>query len=314
MLRTKRFTVVTDMTTVLQHPRRDVTACAVAKGQSMVATGQDDGRIFLWDAADGRPLVILEGGHVGEIHGLSFNQTQAIASCGEDGGLLLWDIRDLYGGTRFRRLAGHGGAALLCCVFSSDATLLASGGRDNDIIVWGNLGRPVSGRLRAHSSWVTSLCFSADSKKLISGGYDNLVAIWSLETFTYLKLIRYTSSPILSVAISIEGTVVMCGTASGLVFQFRTTDSTCLRILRGHLDDVTSVAFVEESGVMFTASRDTSVKCWDLTGRCLRSFKAQDNSVLCMAATKDFLLTTSIDGTARVVTFGWMDVDIDDDE
>ena len=306
---------MTQTTTHLIHPRREVTCCDVAKGQSLVATGTQDGKIFLWDSSEGVVLVVCEGGHDGQVNGVTFNEGGAgVASCGEDGGLLLWDLRNISQGVTFRRLAGHDGAALLCCRFSPDATLMATGGRDHDIMVWGNLGRPVHGRLRAHSAWVSSVCFTADSRKLVSGGYDHLICVWSMENFACIKLIRYTRCPVLSVAGSVEGSVIAAGTDSGLVFLFRASDATCLRILRGHDDDVTSTSFVEESGIMFTSSRDSSVKAWDLTGRCLKSFKAHDGSVLSCATSKDFIVTTGIDFSARIVAFGWIDAVLDDDD
>ena len=145
MIRSKEFVVMTQSTTYLNHPKRDVTCCDVAAAQSLIATGQQDGRIFLWDSSEGTVLMVLGDpgdddhrgtstkkgvvGHEGSVNAVSFNEDISLMSAGEDGQLLLWDLQS----RGCRKLTGHGGSPILCCKFSPDASILATGARDTDI-------------------------------------------------------------------------------------------------------------------------------------------------------------------------------------
>ena len=292
----------------LKHPRRDVNCCAIAKEQTLVATGSQDGNVYLWESAEGSLLMTLAGGHTGDVNSVSFNADASIlSSAGEDGRLVFWDLAKMSEKVRHRFLEGHGeGVAINVCLFSPNSTLLATGGKDSDIMLWGNLGRPVCGRLRGHRNWVTCAAFSSDSLYLATGGFDHTVCLWNCTNFSIVQTIRRHAAPVNCVSLSVEGSVSASGDGDGMVLLTR-SDGTVLRELNGHKDAVSGIAMVEAYGIVLTCSHDWSVKAWSLRGQCVKSLKAHEGRVVSIAVNseQDFFTTTADDFLCKVTPFVW---------
>jgi hypothetical protein len=299
-------------TIVLEHDRRDVPCLSIAHGQTLVATGSQDGNVYLWDMSSGSRIMTLAKAHKGDVTGVSFNSDASVlASCGDDGNLVLWDLRNMSTRVRHRYLESHGACiGLTALVFCPSSALLATCGKDHDVMLWGSGGQPVCRRLRGHSNWVTCAAFSADSASLVTGGFDTIVCFWDCVTFTIVRRIRRHDQPVTAVALSSEASVVASGDETGLVLLTK-SDGSVLRRLSGHAERISSVCFIDRFGLVLSTGHDTSVKVWSLRGRCVKSFRAHDGCVLSMAVNheQDTIVTTGDDFTARVVPFLWDDAE-----
>lgn len=326
--------------TTLRHPppRRDVTACCVAPDQSVLATGLEDGTISTWEVSTGVLLTTFPKGHTGRINGLSYNKDAAVlSSVGEDGQLIWWMLNleeedeghhttasaitsNTKGGADAhaaaatpkivkRVLPGHGGAAITCCLFAPQAQIMASGSKENDVIVWGNLGRSIHGRMRAHTNWVTCLAFHPNATILASGSHDHSIVIWDIVHFGVIRYLRFHEMVVTSLAISVEGSVLASGDAAGKILLSRLSDGVCLRAMKGHEDDVTGIGFVENLGLVVSASRDTTVKVWELRGTCVKSFQAHSGAVTALSISQldEMIVTSGEDGCTRVFPYVWKD-------
>jgi WD40 repeat protein len=74
-------------------------------------------------------------------------------------------------------LEGHSGPVKLL-VFSADGRLLASGGGDHAVHIWGFTDGWAPRRLEGHSESPTSLTFSADTRLLATAGAAGTVRVW----------------------------------------------------------------------------------------------------------------------------------------
>ena len=298
--------------TVMKHPVRDVMCSTVAPDQSLLATGTQTGAIFLWEVGSCTLLHVLEGGHTRDVNSLSFNKDATIlASVGEEGNLIWWMLSEpSLEGVFFRKLEGHGGSPITTCCFAPNSLMMATGAKDCDIIIWGNLGRPVTRRLRGHTNWVTCLAFSTDSDMLASGSFDHSICLWSATTHHIIRTIRHHDTAVTALALSIEGSVLASGAEDGVVLLSRISDGICLRVLRAHEDMISGVRFVESIGVVLSSSRDSTVKVWLLRGKCIKSFKAHNGAVLSLSvsAADEMLVTTGDDFCARVFPFTWKEL------
>lgn len=63
--------------------------------------------------------------------------------------------------------------------FSRDGQYVASGGKDDNAILWDTEGNLIS-TLRGHTNWVRAVSFSPDGKKLASASADKTVILWDI--------------------------------------------------------------------------------------------------------------------------------------
>ena len=68
----------------------------------------------------------------------------------------------------------------MSCAASPDATRLASGGRDRDVIVWDVAARTSWATLRGHTQPITHLAWRPDGSAVVSAGAD-AVNVWGLD-------------------------------------------------------------------------------------------------------------------------------------
>ena len=87
-------------------------------------------------------------------------------------------------------LHGHRAAVTALC-FAKSGTVLASGGRDTDVILWDLITESGLYRLRGHKDGVTGLCLLetpdgeggwANPTHAVSASKDALVKVWDLRT------------------------------------------------------------------------------------------------------------------------------------
>ena len=74
-------------------------------------------------------------------------------------------------------LTGHGNDVWVV-TFNPDGTLLASGGRNNDLRVWDVATGNGLAALRNHAGWVLGVDFSPDGTTIVTGSGDGSVRLW----------------------------------------------------------------------------------------------------------------------------------------
>ncbi|GFR42436.1 hypothetical protein Agub_g3341 [Astrephomene gubernaculifera] len=127
-------------------PVAEVTVLCIAPAGTTIAAGYSDGTVRLWDYESGECTVTFKG-HKSGVSCLRYQGTAAGAGGGSAGG-----------------------------------ALLASGGRDTDVIVWDVAGETGLYRLRGHKDQVTDVVFLPGQSKLVSASKDGSVRVWDLDT------------------------------------------------------------------------------------------------------------------------------------
>ncbi len=141
----------------------------------MLAVGQTDGRIVLWDVATSTVLGNLDG-HRGRVSELAFHGN-LLASASIDFHVKIWDvsrreeIASLEGHTRWVRSVA----------FSADGKTLASCGNDNTIKLWDTATWQEVETLKGHRNRVYSVAFTPDGKTLASVSRDKTLRLWRLD-------------------------------------------------------------------------------------------------------------------------------------
>jgi WD40 repeat protein len=169
---------------VLVGHRNYVRTLAFSPDGSMLAAGDSNGGLKVWDVRAGAVLRELEPGvksndDVGQIDSVQFSPDGKVLASSWDG-VSLWDTAT---GKRLHHLEGHH-AEVTCVAFSPDGKTLASGSPDKTIKLWVvESGKEIS-TLSGHPDGVLSVAFSPDGATLASGDRVGSIIIWDVRSGT----------------------------------------------------------------------------------------------------------------------------------
>jgi WD40 repeat protein len=198
-------------------------------------------------------------------------------------------------------LVGHD-EVVVSLAFSHDGTMLASGGRDEQIQLWDvESGRPIGAPLVGHTAGVFGLAFTEDGT-LASASQDGSVAIWDLEARTSRTLPGEPEGGLTSLALTPDGNRVVAGRKDGAVVVWD-LDAGDPIVLEGHRDEVRSVAVSPDGALLASGSIDRTVRIWDLASRApLEVLEAHSLPVRSVAFGSEGVLAS---GGADAFVFLW---------
>jgi WD40 repeat protein len=275
---------------------------AISLDGKILATGDANGKICLWQFTTGQQLVILKG-HSGWIWSIAFSPDgQTIASGSFDASVKLWDATT---GQCLTTLQGHTGG-VWSVAFSPDGQMLASGSDDTSVRLWDIKTGQCLNTLQGHSSQVHAVAFSPQGHILASGSDDASLRLWDTKTRQCLSTLRGHTSYVYSVAFSPDGQALASASLDQTVKLWDVTTGQCLKTLQGHTSRIWSVAFSPDGQVLASGSDDQTVKLWDVTtGQCLKTLQGHTGSICSVTFNPqgNILASSSGDQTVRLWDF-----------
>jgi WD40 repeat protein len=323
---------------------KGVYSLALSPDGKLLATGDHDGQIHLWQIADGKNLLTFKG-HKGIAWTVAFSPDgQTLASGGHDGLIQLWDTQrgdclktldqhtgivwsvsfspdgqtiasasldtsirlwDIYLGECVKILHGH--TSSVCSVkFSPDGSILASSSQDGDIRLWDISKSICIKTLPGHDTRVCSVQFSPDSKTLASASSDRSVKLWDVSKGTCIKTFDGHKNEVWSLCFSSDGKTIATASYDYSVRLWNVELDTCIKIFQGHTSEVYSIIFSLDGQNLISASKDSSVRIWDVsTGVCLRNLQGHSSGVLSVSINP--VCTASSEGINYVLATGSSD-------
>jgi WD40 repeat protein/DNA-binding SARP family transcriptional activator len=204
--------------------------------------------------------------------------------------------------------------------FSSDKTLLATGGYNNDAKVWelvenstGTLEARLLSTMVGHTGAVIVIDFSPDAKRLATGSNDTTARIWDVTSGEELLLLsghKLASSltrnftGISDTAFHPDGDQLITSGADGTVRIWDIGSGEELLALFTHEAGTHDLALSPDGTHIATAGEDLMVKYWDLSsglgqGELLRAISVEAEGVD-LSPDGRILATINVDGSAHL--------------
>ena len=283
-----------------------VNAVAVTRDGRKAVTSSRDKTLKLWDLETGERLNTLQTFRNSAV-ALSPDGRKAV--CGSIGhNLDVWDLKTGKDRTLgeaeplfwYEKISDFGEDLVVLeqcklgdywvntVVVSPDGRKAVSGSNDTTLKVWDlETGKSIR-TLRGHIDGVEMVALTPDGRRAVSASRDGTLKVWDLETGQELRTLNG----------SIQMTQAL--TSSGRERQMALK---IVQELYGHIDGVEMVALTPDGRRAVSASRDGTLKVWDLEKSCEpTTLKSHKNMVSAVALTPSgrLAVSTSTDCSLKV--------------
>ena len=240
-------------------------------GERIASASWDDGHkghaVKVWDTQTGQTAYVLR--KEGETFAVVFSPDgRHLVTGGADRVVSVWDAAT----SREVSTLGAHDRQIRGLAFSRDGRRLASASSEGTVKIWdaARLTEPQEPLvvLHARTAWeILNIAFSPDSNRLVTGGAEHTVKVWDLSTGREVLSLSGHSGEVCSASFSPdpEGRWIASAGEDSTVKVWDSQTGTLLRNFRGHTGLVTGVAFTPDGGRLLSASRDGTVRVWDLS-------------------------------------------------
>ncbi|MCW5316503.1 hypothetical protein GTQ43_22595 [Nostoc sp. KVJ3] len=238
------------------------------------ATAGEDGLAKLWDINKTEPIAIFKGHkcNIKDTKKCSVNSVwfhpkeKQLATAGDDGTVRLWD----FSGKELTEKKFEAHPEGVETVRIKDG-LIATSASDGKVRLWKDFNRTLQAEFKGHQGSVVSTRFNPKGDTLATAGKDDgTVRFWAVPGKSLIK----PKNPLIELEENEKG--------------------------------VGSVRFSPDSKLMITASYDDYIRLWNLEGKLVRKFKADQGGVNTVRFSpdkaKNLIVTGGKDGTIKLWT------------
>lgn len=192
----------------------EIRAIDISNNDSILVSGDKDGRIVVWDFINNKILKTLTY-HKGDITSVDISPDgRFLVSGGIDNKMYLYDLKN---NSLLHEFNDHSDD-VTSVGFSPDGKLLASASGDKTIKIYELSNYKLLASLTGHKSWVRGIAFSSDSKKLISCGDDSRIITWNLnqkDNIAFQNETVFDFEWLLSIDFNIDNNTYACSGMNG---------------------------------------------------------------------------------------------------
>jgi hypothetical protein len=270
-----------------EAPERFRALAVSADGRFAVAGGGADGRrdpsssrgfITLWHL---RTEYRVERVDQFQVHGhvvtdLTFTRDAGrFLSCGSDGTARLWDVATR---KEIRQYKGHGGDVRAASITPDDRFVL-TGCQDKKLRLFDLETREEKKVLTGHVVGVVCVAFAPDGRRVLSADEGGTVHLWDLDKGQQIRSWGLDHWPCRLAWLGDGRRFLTCGDRGRLLLWDVDTDQP-VRSYEGHGHQVCDVARTADERFVVSASRDGTVRFWDLnTGQEMLRHTAQFGAI-----------------------------------
>ncbi|CAL5348704.1 unnamed protein product [Camellia sinensis] len=286
----------------LQGHKESVSSLAFSTDGQLLASGSFDGLVQIWDINSGNLKCTLDGPN-GGIEWVRWHPKGHLVLAGsEDSTVWMWNAdKSAY----LNMFSGHA-SSVTCGDFTPDGKTICTGSDDATLRIW----NPKSGEnihvVRGHSyhtEGLTCLTITSDSTLALTGSKDSSVHIVNITTGKVVSSLNAHSDSIECIGLAIRSPLGLQQEAWIRSLLFGICSIHCPAARATMRDGVACLSWLGASRFLATGCVDGKVRLWDsLSGECVKTFSGHSDAIqsLAVSANGEFLVSVSIDGTARV--------------
>lgn len=174
------------------------------------------------------------------------------------------------GPTLLRAFLGHE-KPIAACVLTPDGSQLLSASADRTIRLWALGSGECVEVLEGHQDELTACSITPDGKTVISTSIDATVRLWDLASRRCIATLENDGRWATACAVTADGQRLVVGSDNGAITIWDLVSRRRIGMLAGHSDYVTACV-VTPLNQLISASRDQSVRIWDLaSGACVHT-------------------------------------------
>ncbi|KAF9613008.1 hypothetical protein IFM89_004862 [Coptis chinensis] len=194
---------------------------------------------------------------------------------------------------------------VVCCHFSSDGKLLASGGHDKKAVLWHTDSLKPKTTLEEHSQLITDVRFSPSMPRLATSSFDKTVRVWDVDNSGYsLRTFTGHSTSVVSLDFHpIKEDLICSCDGDSEIRYWSINNGSCARVFKG---GATQMRFQPRLGRYLAAAAGNVVSILDVeTQVCCHSLQGHTKPIhsVCWNPSGEFVASVSED-CVRVWTLG----------
>uniref|UniRef100_A0A0A9EB78 Uncharacterized protein n=1 Tax=Arundo donax TaxID=35708 RepID=A0A0A9EB78_ARUDO len=188
-------------------------------------------------------------------------------------------------------------SSVLCCHFSSDGKLLATGGHDKKVVLWNAETLKQKSILEEHSLLITDVRFSPSIPRLATASFDKTVRVWDADNQGYsIRTFTGHSASVMSLDFHPNKDDLICSCDGDDEIRFWSIKhGSIVRISKG---GSTQLRFQPRFGGYLAAASDNVISILDVeTQACIRRFEGHTKNVdsLCWDSSGEYVVSVSED-------------------
>lgn len=246
---------------------------------TLLASGDTDGQVRLWDPVVGTPAGTLER-CTGAVYQVLFGGSEGgngggngggnaggnlLAACDSDGTVRMWTVTARRHGHEVvlhpKQPAEHRGSAWACAFRPHDSQLLTVG-NDGGAQIWEATTGQGKRILRGHGRRISTVAFSADGAHLATCGNDGVVRLWDTRTGRRTEELTGRGDRLVSAAFSPAEPVLATASNDGDIYLWNPGGGEYLREYDVETEHIWAQAFSRDGELLATANDDDSVRLW----------------------------------------------------
>jgi len=263
-----------------------VTYLAINKKGNLLASGYQDGSIYLWDLQLKKHIGTFRG-HSDIIRSLIFQKDDSGLISGSDDKTIRSRNLDLSNSQIFGSPNVRHTGKVTALILSSDGKILVSGSADKTVKIWFLESKSDPYTLTGFAAPITSLAISPNDELFAIGSFENNIRIRRLEDGKIIRSINVASG-VNSLCFSPDGKLLAVGGFNHLIklWNMETGEEFCS--LSGHEELISSIQFSPDGKQLISSSGDSTIKIWQIENQeLLETLKGHANAITSMVITND---------------------------